>query len=116
MSVNRCRGLGLGGLGLEPTAPRWVLDCHVREAQHILVRQELEKLDFSQRSDGKLCDDDGLLTKDLRRARVRAEAIVGSPQRTHAVFLVVHDNLLERHDGAGLPCPCAMHLAKRSFA
>lgn len=45
-----------------------------------------------------------------------ARAPMGRCPPTHAIFLVVHDDLLERHNCAGLLGPRAMHLAKGSLS
>lgn len=57
------------------------------------MREQLEKLDLAEGRDGKLrgCG------QRAREATAHTEAV------TNPVFLVVHDDLLQRHQNAGTP-------------
>lgn len=89
---------GMGIVCVSPTLLGRVLDGHVLEADDILVRQQLEQLDLSQGGDGKL---DG----DMARLADKETTMINPPRplyETYAVFLVVHDDLLEGHEAARL--------------
>lgn len=61
-------------------------DCHLVEFEDVVVRQHLQQLDFSQRSDGE------------------------------AVFFIVHQNLLHCEDAAGDAMARLVDFAKSSLA
>ncbi len=63
-----------------------MLDSHLLQLQHIWVVEELQELYFSQCGDGE------------------------------AVFLVVHEDLLEGDDSAGLDGFCSVYFTESTFA
>lgn len=67
-----------------------MFDSHVREAQDVLVGEELQQLDLAQSGDWKLGDSQICLAK--------AQVLGG----TYTILLVVHDDLLDGDYGASL--------------
>lgn len=95
-----------------------MLNRHVLEFQDILVREELHELDLAEGGDGKLWRivvserGDCAVAEESIAPRSRLAVSLSRPEcsGTYAVFLVVHDDLLERDMGAGLFRACAMDL------